>query len=64
MRKKELGTLEEDTYRVALNLLEAVVEQVMRSMSDGEFSAPLAETILSSQTLSSHDSNRRDDSSF
>ena len=50
MRRKNLYIIEVDVYRVGLSLSEAVVKEVKHSLSDGKFSAPLAETILSSQT--------------
>ena len=51
MHKRVVKTVEEDVNRVGLSLSEAVVEQVIRSMSDGKFSTILAETILSNQTV-------------
>ena len=50
MRKKHLRIIEADVYRVGLSLSEAVVKEVKHSLSNGKFSAPLAETIPSSQT--------------
>ena len=49
MRRKNLYIVEVDVYRVGLSLSEAVVKQVKHSLSDGKFSTPLAETILSNQ---------------
>ena len=50
MRRKNLYVVEVDVYRVGLSLSESAVKKVKHSVSDGKFSTPLAETILSSQT--------------